>query len=80
VKKRKKIKIWEKPLRDYYGYAYPETGEIIINSKLKGKALLGTYIHEIMHILYPGASERMIAIESNIMTKHLWEKGYRKVK
>ena len=59
-----KIKILEKGLRDYFGYAYKNhKGEAIVEiaKGLKDKEYMGTLIHEILHILYPNDSEYNVA-------------------
>lgn len=77
--KLKKIKVKERKLRDYFGYAYPDTGLIEIKKGLRQRQYLGTLVHEILHVLYPNDSETKISIHSNTLTHHIWNKGYRRI-
>ena len=72
-----KIKVKERKLRDYHGYAYPERKDklIEINSRLSDRTYLGTLIHEILHILYPEESETRIDINASTITHYVLKKG-----
>jgi hypothetical protein len=50
---------------------------IWINRKLKGKALLGAIIHELLHIIEPRWSEDVVLELEEDLTKILWDLGYR---
>lgn len=76
-----KIKILEKGLRKYFGYAYKDNkGEAIVEiaKGLKDKEYMGTLIHEILHILYPNDSEYNVDQNARVLTRYLWEQGFRR--
>jgi len=54
-------------------------GEILIDSRLKGKKHLEILIHEVMHLLNPKDSEEAIIKKSITLTKILWKEGYRRI-
>ena len=61
------------------GLAYTETGEIVIDERLKGFQHLLILIHEIMHVQNPRWGEEKIKGHSEEMARLLWEQHYRKV-
>ena len=76
-----KIKILEKSLRKYFGYAYKDNkGEAIVEiaKGLNDKEHMGTLIHEILHILYPNDSEYNVDQNARVLTRYLWEQGFRR--
>jgi hypothetical protein len=54
-------------------------GEILIDSRLRGKKALEILIHEVLHILNAEDSEDEIVRKSVALTKILWKEGYRRV-
>lgn len=51
---------------------------IEIDSRLKGRRLLDTFIHERIHLLFPELSEDAVEEKSSILMDFLWSHGYRK--
>jgi len=76
----RKIRIRERSLRDYYGYAYPDKNLVELRKGMRPRTYLNTLIHEILHILYPDQSETKTLEFANTLTKYIWEKGYRRLK
>lgn len=79
--KKPQPKVIEKKLgrQKAFGLAYDEANKIHIDSRLRGKTKLATYIHEYLHILFPDFSEnRILEIESQMAT-YLWNLNYRQV-
>lgn len=75
-----KIKVIYKKLGREQAHGIAESdGVIYIDPRLKGRKLLEIYIHEVMHLLYPEASEEEVIEKSVILTKLLWRLGYRMV-
>lgn len=52
---------------------------IWINRKLKGRALLGALLHELIHVCFPRFSEQAVLELEEDLTKILWDLGYRSV-
>lgn len=77
--KLKKIKVQERKLRNYLGYAYPSKNLIELDPDQKPRQYLDTLIHEILHIMYPDDSETKISRNASTITHHIWKKGYRRV-
>lgn len=71
------VKIERKRLRRYYGWCIPDIGKVVIRSNLKGRPLLGTEIHELVHVILPDMSERGVEDITRMLTYHLWRLGYR---
>lgn len=87
VKKLKKIKetpiVYRKLGRELAaGIAHwnDHSGEttIEIDSRLTGKELLDTLIHEILHLQNPSWSEKKINKHSREITEIIWSQGFRK--
>lgn len=72
IKYRKlgKEKVW--------GMAHSD-GIIEIEERLKGKKHLEIVVHEVLHLLFPEASEEAIIKKSVSLTKILWKENYRRV-
>jgi hypothetical protein len=72
IKYRKlgKEKVW--------GVAHSD-GLIEIEERLKGKKHLEIVVHEVLHLLFPEASEEEIVEKSVALTKILWKENYRRV-
>jgi hypothetical protein len=72
IKYRKlgKEKVW--------GVAHSD-GLIEIEERLKGKKHLEIVVHEVLHLLFPEASEDEIVKKSVALTKILWKENYRRV-
>lgn len=75
----KKIKVRERRLRRYLGYAYPKKSLIEITPDQKPRQYLDTLIHEILHVMYPKDSETKISQNASTITHHIWKKGYRRL-
>ena len=69
-----------RPLREYYGYAYPDKGLIELRSGMNDTLYMGTLIHELLHILWPLESENKILTAGNTITHYLKKKGFGKRK
>ena len=54
-------------------------GEILIDSRLKGKKRLEIINHELLHYLFPELEEEEIVEKSVILTNTLWFEGYRMI-
>ena len=52
---------------------------LLIDARLKGKKELEIYIHEMLHYIYPKASEEEVIRHSILLTNTLWHEGFRKV-
>jgi tagatose-1,6-bisphosphate aldolase non-catalytic subunit AgaZ/GatZ len=74
-----KIKVRERRLRYYWGYAHINKNLVEITPNLTDRQYLDTLIHEILHILYPKNSETRVSREASTITHHIWKKGYRRV-
>lgn len=74
-----KIKVRERKLRKYLGYAYTDDGMVDIDPNQTPRQYLDTLIHEILHILYPKDSETKISRNANTITHHIWKKNYRRL-
>lgn len=61
------------------GLAYQNKNLIEIDSRLKGKRLLTTLVHEILHIQNPDWSENKVEVQSKGMADVLWKQHFRKV-
>lgn len=76
--KTKQIRIIEKRMRTYHGYAFPEKLRIEIRTNQTPVEFLGTLVHELMHICFPDLSESKVDGVSRTITYHLWKMGYRR--
>lgn len=75
-----KIKVIYKKLGREQAHGIAESdGVIYIDPRLKGRKLLEIYVHEVLHLLYPEASEEEVIEKSIVLTKFLWRMGYRQV-
>ncbi|HEX9062307.1 MAG TPA: hypothetical protein VF941_19220 [Clostridia bacterium] len=61
------------------GLAYCESGEIVIDERLRGLEHLTILLHEVVHVLNPKWSEIKVEGHSKEMAKILWDQKYRKV-
>jgi len=77
--KLKKIKVQERRLNKYLGYAYPEHNLVEITPNQRPRQYLDTLIHELLHVMYPEDSETKISRNASTITHHIWKKGYRRV-
>jgi hypothetical protein len=79
--KTKRIKVEEKKLgrEGAVGLAYQGENLIEIDPRQTSKDYLDTLIHETLHILFPEMSEYRVGKTANVITKIVWEKGYRRV-
>ena len=50
---------------------------VLIDSRLKGKALLETEVHECLHQLFPDLSEETVTAAGRDLARILWILGYR---
>jgi len=75
-----KIKIIYRKLGKEQAYGISSSDGIIeIDERLKGRKMLEVLIHELMHLTNPKDSEQTIIRKSVILTKVLWNEGYRKI-
>ena len=51
--------------------------KILIDERLKGRALLETEIHEAMHACFPQLSEETVTEAARDLARILWALGYR---
>ena len=77
-----RIRIKERKLRRHkaWGLAHPD-GLIEIDPRVPPKEYLDTLIHELLHQAKPSSywDEEAVWETAAILTKHLWDAGYRKV-
>jgi hypothetical protein len=71
-----KIKVVERKLRKYCGYAYTDLDLIEIDPTLTDYAYMNTLIHETLHILDPDASETEISRNAGTIAYLLKKAGY----
>jgi hypothetical protein len=76
--KLRRIKVRERKLRKYLGYAYLNEDTVEIDPNQTPRQYLDTLIHEILHILYPKDSETKISRNASTITHHIWKKNYRR--
>lgn len=74
----KDIKIIEKRMRIYHGYAFPAKLRIEIRSNQSPIEYLGTLVHELLHIAFPDMGETKVDAIARMLTYHLWRQGYRR--
>jgi len=75
-----KIKIIYRKLGKEQAYGISSSdGVIEIDERLKGRKMMEVLIHELMHLTNPKDSEQAIIRKSVIITKVLWNEGYRKI-
>lgn len=63
------------------GWSYLQSAKnprVLIDSALKGRALLETEIHEAFHHLCPDHSEEHVTASARDLAKILWALGYRR--
>lgn len=83
-RKRKHPIVVDRKLGRYKVEGYPvhgfcdDEGLIEIEPRQKAKDYLGTLIHELLHHLLPGATEKWVEESEAVMTKEIWKKGYRR--
>jgi hypothetical protein len=75
-----KIKIIYRKLGKEQAYGISSSdGVIEIDERLRGKKAMEILIHEVMHLTNPKDDEKTIIRKSIILTKVLWQEGYRKI-
>lgn len=79
--KKPPIKILYKKLgrNQAHGLSWVKERLIQVDSNVRGKDLLETLIHEILHCQNPKWPEIQVIGHSKEMTELLWEQGFRKV-
>jgi hypothetical protein len=77
----KKTKVVHRKLGRHraYGLAWQKPNLIEIDTRIMGKKLLETLVHESYHIVNPTAEEEEVIKKSIVITNILWEQGFRKV-
>lgn len=65
-------------LQGFYGLCCYDTKTIQIHSGNRGKVLLDTTIHEIMHAQFPKMKEREVSMRSTQFADVLWAMGWRR--
>lgn len=73
------IKIEEKKLGREKMHGYTFLDKIVIDPRLKPKKKMEIFIHEMLHQLFPDASETQIKIKARKLQRFLWALGYRKI-
>lgn len=78
---RKKIKIVYKKLgkANAWGRAFQEDKIVELDPRLVGKKLLGTALHEGLHVAVPELSETRVLEAEKLICDMLWKIGFRKV-
>lgn len=65
-----------------YGYTFSQKSKrprILIHSGLKGRHRLTIIVHELLHALFPTASEEHVEQAGKDISKVLWSLSYREV-
>lgn len=77
--KKRKITVKKRKLgrEKCWGQAFVGEDYMEVDQTLRGKRRLRIYAHEILHLLWPDASEKEIEEKSTILTDTLWNEGYR---
>lgn len=77
----KKIRVIYRKLGKYnvHGLADTDNKIIEIDERLKGKKLLEILLHEGYHIANPNESEEEVEKKSAMLTRLLWDQGFRKI-
>lgn len=77
----KRIKVEHKKIGRHHadGLAYQEERRIVIDERLKGKAYLGTAIHELLHVHRPDLTEEEVTKLSDDLCNDLWDLKIRKI-
>jgi hypothetical protein len=63
-------------------FGYMDTDDletIFVDSRLKGKKLMEVILHEAVHCLRPDWEEEEVVRVSTVLTRLLWEQGFRQV-
>lgn len=78
---KRKLKIVERKLgkEQAVGLYYVGESRIEIDPRQSPKKFLNTLIHELMHHVYPSASEEKVCRFAGTLTEALWRNNYRKV-
>lgn len=78
---KKTIRIKERKLgrERAWGLAYKSDGLIEIDPRMVARRYLDTLIHEMLHILFPDASETKVNRAARAIAIAAWEKGYRRM-
>lgn len=62
-----------------HGIAHMGKNLIELDSRLRGKKLLGTTLHELIHLVNPDFSETKVLEQEKIMSEVLWKENWRRV-
>ena len=70
----KKVKVRYRKLgkEQSWGIYHPSKNLIEIDERLKGKRLLGTQVHEALHLTFPELTEEKVVEAEKIMIEVLW--------
>ena len=66
-----------------YGYTFTQKSarpRIVIHDGLRGRHRLTVIVHELLHAIFPQASEEVVEQGGKDISKVLWALGYREVK
>jgi len=77
--KTSKPKIKEKKLGREMAMGQCYDGIIEIDPRQTSEEYLDTMIHEMLHHHFPELTEEQVIKISNLMSKSLWNKGYRRI-
>ena len=77
----KSIKVIERKMgrEKAVGMAF-EHDEIHIDPRQTAKEECDTYIHEVIHLIFPNWKERKVAATARKISSFLWKQGFRRVK
>ncbi len=73
---------WTELKGQAYGITYTQKAKhprIVLHDGMRGKHRLTVLIHELLHAIFPQASEEVIEQAGKDVAKVLWSHGYREV-
>jgi hypothetical protein len=73
---------WTELTGQAYGITYTQKAKhprIVLHDGMRGKHRLTVLIHELLHAIFPQASEEVIEQAGKDVAKVLWSHGYREV-
>lgn len=79
--RRKRIRVRERKLgrERAVGLAWQGLDLIEIDPRQRARAYLNTLVHELLHVIFPQASERKVGRAACAMTRKLWEARFRRL-
>ena len=61
-----------------WGFCYKDDNLIEIDPRQRPKRYFNTLVHELLHLVFPDASETKITRSADIIVRELWKAKYRK--